>query len=246
MIKSGIQYILQKLLGFETYLYVFARFKIATLTSDTKENDFLHFLKLFPQDALLLDVGANIGIMTVHMSQHANRGDVWAFEPIPENRKTLERVLKALNIKNVRVFDAALGNEKGELTMMMPTINGVKKQGLSYVVHESIEGFAEGETFKVEVCTLDDLCSAPPKSIAGIKLDVENFEYFVLLGAQNVLKKHRPIVYTELWENENRSKCFELMQNLGYETFVVNKGVREAYDAQTHSTQNFIFMPKSE
>lgn len=246
MIKSGIQYILQKLLGFESYLYVFARFKIATLTSDTKENDFLHFLELLPQDALLLDVGANIGIMTAHMSQHAKQGEVWAFEPIPENRKTLERVLNALKIKNVRVFDTALGNKKGELTMMMPTINGVKKQGLSYVVHESIEGFAEGETFKVEVCTLDDLCSAPPKSIAGIKLDVENFEYFVLLGAQKVLKKYRPIVYTELWENENRSKCFELMQNLGYETFVVTKGACETYNAQTHRTQNFIFMPKSE
>jgi FkbM family methyltransferase len=246
MVKSGIQFILQKLLGFETYLYVFARFKIATLTSDTKENDFIYFLKLLPHDAFLLDVGANIGIMTAHMSQHAKQGEVWAFEPIPENRKTLERVLKALKLKNVRVFGSALGNEKGDLTMMMPTINGVKKQGLSYVVHESIEGFAEGETFKVEVHTLNDLCSAPPKPIAGIKLDVENFEYFVLLGAQNVLKMYRPIVYTELWENENRSKCFELMQSLGYGIFVVNKGICEAYNPQTHRTQNFIFMPKSE
>ena len=48
------------------------------------------------------------------------------------------------------------------------------------------------------------------KKIGAIKMDVENFEYFVLEGGKELIKKHKPIIYTELWENQNREKCFQL------------------------------------
>ncbi len=53
-------------------------------------------------------------------------------------------------------------------------------------------------------------------------MDVENFEYFVLEGGKELLKKHNPIIYTELWENENREKCFQLIKELDYEIKVLN------------------------
>ncbi|MEN9442625.1 MAG: hypothetical protein RLZ33_2702, partial [Bacteroidota bacterium] len=56
-------------MGFRTYLYVFAIFKIKTLRSDSKEKDFFHFLSLLEDGkGAVLDVGANIGIMTVHLA----------------------------------------------------------------------------------------------------------------------------------------------------------------------------------
>jgi hypothetical protein len=39
-VKNTIKYILQKILGFQTYLFVFSVFKIKTLHSDPKEKDF--------------------------------------------------------------------------------------------------------------------------------------------------------------------------------------------------------------
>lgn len=41
--KNFTKYILQKLLGFRNYLFVFCLFKIKTLHSDKNEKDFLYF-----------------------------------------------------------------------------------------------------------------------------------------------------------------------------------------------------------
>ncbi len=49
--KNSLKYILQKLLGLKTYLYVFALVKIKTLRNDSKENDFFTFLSLLKDGA---------------------------------------------------------------------------------------------------------------------------------------------------------------------------------------------------
>ena len=67
--KTFIKYILQKMLGLKTYLYVFARIVIFKLKWDKKEKDFFHFLKLFPDEGLSLDLGANIGVTSYHLSK---------------------------------------------------------------------------------------------------------------------------------------------------------------------------------
>ena len=38
--KNAIKYILQKVLGYQRYLFVFAKYKIRNLKSDKKEGDF--------------------------------------------------------------------------------------------------------------------------------------------------------------------------------------------------------------
>ena len=85
--KKLIQSILQKILGFERYLFWFSRFKISTLKWDSKEGDFNHFLSLLSPGDDVLDIGANIGIMAIKMAQTCHQGTVHAFEPIPENIK---------------------------------------------------------------------------------------------------------------------------------------------------------------
>jgi ubiquinone/menaquinone biosynthesis C-methylase UbiE len=81
--KNTIQKYLQKILGFNNYLFIFSVFKILTLRFDRKENDFFYFLRLLPENAIVLDIGANIGIMSVHLCKNVKKGMVYAFEPIP-------------------------------------------------------------------------------------------------------------------------------------------------------------------
>ena len=90
---------------------------------------------------------------------------------------------------------------------------------------------------------MDELMNAGQR-VSAIKIDVENYEYFVLDGARNLITKHKPIVYAELWENENREKCFALFNNLSYKTFVVVDNTTIEYDRKKHVTQNFIFLPQ--
>ena len=80
------------------------------------------------------------------------------------------------------------------------------------------------------------------KKISAIKIDIENFEFYALDGAQQLLTKHKPVVYAELWENENRQKSFELMKNLGYEINIVEKNKLTPFRSEQHPTQNFIFI----
>jgi FkbM family methyltransferase len=248
--KNFIKYILQKLLGFQNYLFVFCLFKIKTLHKDKSEKDFLYFLELIPPGGTVLDIGANIGIMTVYLATKVKDASVFAFEPIPHNVKVLEKVISHYKLKNVTVCNYALGNEDGEIEMVMPVISSVKMQGLSHVVHNTIKENNEGERFKIPLKKIDSISEImnSPKPVTAIKMDVENFEYFVLDGAKELLNKYKPIIYCELWDNENRYKCFELMNSLGYVIKILVNSDLIGFTtevAKVHPTQNFFFIHKT-
>jgi FkbM family methyltransferase len=242
--KIFVKRILQGVLGFENYLYVFARYIIANLHRNRKEGDFMHFLKLLHNGDTVLDIGANIGVMTVHVSKKLPASKIIAFEPIPCNIRTFKRVVKHFNLKNVTLIEKALGNTSGQIEMVLPTEKKVRLHGLSHVMHDSITGYNEGVRFSVPLVTLDGMSEwTQLPRIGGIKMDVENYEFFVLDGGKELLKKHLPIVYTELWDNENRQQCVELMTQLGYQTKVLEQGALTDFRADRHKHQNFFFIP---
>lgn len=243
--KSRVINILHKLLGFDNYLFWFSVFTIHTLRWNRNEGDFLFFLKMIPNQGTVLDIGANIGIMTVWLSRKLKNASIIAFEPMPQNIRALKRIMRFYKLGNVQLFEKALGNEQGAIEMVMPVLNKVKKHGLSHVVHESIQELNEGSTVKVAMERLDDLAVLNQEniSIKAIKLDVENFEYFVLQGGKTLIQKHRPLIYTELWQNENRDHCFRLINELGYSIKVLHGRKLVAYDKAKHKKQNFFFIP---
>ena len=242
--KNTVKYILHKLLGFKNYLFIFSLYKILTLRKDKNEKDFFAFLHLIPANTAVLDIGANIGIMTVHLARTVKGSTVYSFEPMPNNISAFKRIIKYFKLENVILFEVALGNTEGEVEMVMPVISNVKMQGLSHVIHDSIPDNNVGERFKVPLKILDNMIELvnSPKRISAIKIDVENFEFFVLDGAKQLIDKNRPVVYAELWENENREKCFELFKSLNYKTIVVIDKQAVEFDAEKHKTQNFIFI----
>jgi FkbM family methyltransferase len=243
--KSRVKKILQRMLGFDNYLFIFSIFVINTLRWNKKEGDFLQFLKQIQDGTTILDVGANIGIMTVWLAKKKPNSTIIAFEPMPQNIKALKRVLKFYNINNVKIVEKALGNQTGHVEMVMPVLEDVKMQGLSHVVHESITVFNEGNAVNVPILKLDDCpeLNGSISSLSAIKLDVENFEYFVLKGGEKLIQRFKPLIYTELWENENRTSCFNLMRNLGYNIQVLQQNKLVNFQPETHHTQNFFFVP---
>ncbi len=235
--KNLIKYVLQKILGYQTYLFVFSKHKIRTLKKDRKEKDFFMFLSEIKGDGVLLDVGANIGIMTYHMSKEFPKRKIYAIEPMPTNFSILKRIKEKFQLNNVELVPSAVGNKSETIEMILPYNGKVKMQGLAHVVHDSIDEWNEGDKISVECTTLDALIQ---EEVAGIKMDIENFEFFALEGARRILK-NKPVVYLELWANENRDKCFELLAEFNYEAFVVSASKLEAYNPEIHQKQNFIF-----
>ena len=241
--KNTIKLILQKLLGYERYLFVFSKFKIKNLKKDKKEGDFFLFIDEIKAEGDILDVGANIGIMTYHLSKQFPNKKVFSIEPMPNNLSVLRRIIAHFNLKNVEVKPIALGQQKEEVEMVLPMNGKVKMQGLAHVVHDSIDEWNEGEKIKVQCETLDDIFLNTP--ISGIKMDIENFEYFALKGGEQLLKKDHPVIYLELWANDNRTQCFNFLSDLGYSPFVNENNNLVAYDSLKHKKQNFIFKVSS-
>jgi len=230
--KTLIKFVLQKVFGFKNYLFIFSLYINATLRNNRKEGDFLYFLSMLPENSTILDIGANIGVMTMHIALKLPHSKVYSFEPVPENLYNIRRLIKFYSIKNVTVFDIALGNYNGKAEIIMPKINHVKFQGLSHV--KGVEG-SEGNSgikYNVSIRKLE-------KPVSGIKIDVENYEYNVLEGARNLLLEHKPLIYAELWENQNRADCMKLLTDIGYSIFVLENGLLVKFGSQ--QTQNFFF-----
>ena len=244
-LKDKLIYALQKVLGFEKYLYIFSNFKILTLKNDQKEGDFFTFLNMIKPSDCVLDIGANIGIMTYFMSSKVGTGKVFAFEPVPENISTIKKIIDRYGLSNVTLIEKALGSGSGKIKMVMPQFGKARKQGLSHVIHDSIGTFNEGTKYTVKVVTLDSIFENTECKPTAIKLDVENFEYFVLKGGEKLITQNHPVIYTELWDNENRVKCMDLLTKWGYSTNVVVDGMVLPWNQNKHQHQNFIFLPNS-
>jgi len=216
MIKDLIRTLCQKLVGYKNYLFLFSLFTIRRIRGGRHEQEFTFFMGLLPARGTILDIGANIGIMTVSLARRFPDAQVFAFEPIPNNIEALEKVVSHYKLSNVTLFKTALGEQTGELKMILPVVNNSKMQGLSHVVEDEHTG-EKGMQYTVPVQKLDDIPALrSADSITGIKIDVENFEYYVLKGGEALLRQHKPVIYCELWDNERRKLCMDYLTGLGY------------------------------
>jgi len=243
-LKTLIKFILQRTIGFKNYLYIFSLFIIRKLSRDNNEKDFIHFLNLLPEKGVVLDIGANLGVMSYYLAKEFPDREVFAFEPIPYNFQNLEKIAKKFKLQNLKPFQLALGNENGAIEMILPVKNSVRFHGLAHVKNDDIQESTEGITFNCPIQRLDDFQNLQniKSKITGIKIDVENFEYYVLKGAENLLKKYMPLIYCELWDNDNRKKTMELLKNLGYQVKILEDKKLTSFVPEKHISHNFFFI----
>lgn len=234
-----------RLFGYERYLFIFACYKILTFRILAHEREFKAFLNYIEPDDTVLDIGANIGVMSVLLSNKMNsNGSVIAFEPIPSNYRVLQKILKFFRSFNVKTLKWALGEQKGQLKMIIPIRNNAKKHGLSHIV-DGNKKTEHGVIHEIEVQTLDSLVNDGqiPK-VNAIKIDVENFELEVLSGGLKLLKQDKPKIFCELWENDKRLRVMGLLKEIGYEIYVLHADKVAKFKPEEHvSNSNFIFLP---
>jgi hypothetical protein len=137
-----------------------------------------------------------------------------------------------------------LGEDERLVDMFVPIVRGTLMHGLSHVVRESVGSDREGIPYRVQQRRLDSLPELTGIKISGIKIDVENHEYLVLQGARKLIRKNRPLVLCELWENENRRSCFEFFKRENYDILVrIGRRLRP-FDPRFHKRLNFFFVPR--
>ena len=147
-------------------------------------------------DAVVLDIGANVGWWTVPLARRvgARGGRVVAFEPVPANRARLDWAVAANGVaRDVEVVPVALGDKPGELGMWLKSAETGATSGTAALVT------GEGEShLKVPVMTLDTWEDAHPLPRCDLmKLDIEGAELLMLQGAERFVAKHRPLIFGE-------------------------------------------------
>jgi FkbM family methyltransferase len=246
-LKSAVQRTLQRTFGLDTYLDLFARYRLLSSRWDSRDAAFRAFLDRVPEDGLALDIGANVGVMTVRLARRLSRGRVHAFEPNPACFAAAERLVKRLRLANVVLHPLALARTEGVVEMVMPVAVAIRQHGLSHVVSESGDATV-GDRFRAPCVALDEMPQwfESGARVTAIKVDAEDYEAEVLEGGGRLLAVHRPLVYCELWLTPNRDRTVALMRGRGFDAFVYRGGRLEPFDPWPHaSVQDFFFVPKA-
>lgn len=140
---------------------------LSDIPDDWQHADVDKALQFVSRFDLAIDCGAHRGVVTRHLATRFAR--VVAIEPGP----------LADQIEGAEVIRVALGDKPGRCGMA----DGRWNTGQRHVV--------AGD--EVEVITLDSLNLAPD----FIKLDVEGCEYAALLGAEQTIRTHKPVIMLE-------------------------------------------------
>jgi len=137
---------------------------------------------------VVLDIGANIGMVTVWLSQLVGpQGRVHSFEPNPLLCERLVAAVDRNRLSNVQLHQFALGPTASEMSLCIPTHNA----GAASLVHRAHP--SRSRTITVPVRRLSDVADNEGiRSIRFIKIDVEGFEDQVLEGGREVLERVRP------------------------------------------------------
>ncbi len=160
---------------------------------------------------IVVEAGANIGSHTVHLAQLAGpNGQVWAFEPQRLVFQLLAGNMALNSLVNVRCLQKCLGAEGGK-TLLVPdlNVNAVNNWGGLELGKQTV-----GEP--VEVITVDSL-QLPGCNF--FKIDVEGMELDVLRGAENTIRKYRPVIYTEADRNEKKPALLSHLRGLDYRLY---------------------------
>lgn len=171
-----------------------------------------------------LDIGGNIGLQSIRMSQCVGEtGKVYAFEPLHYLQEKFKRNIALNNAANVTLFPFALANEAYEATF---TIEKSSWNQGTFSLNNTRDG-AEKQTVAVKVA--DNLTEIQQlESLDFIKIDVEGFEFQVLLGLKETISKYKPRIIFEYDDNywvktgQHIDDCYLFLQELGYTIYQIS------------------------
>lgn len=135
------------------------------------------------KNTVFFDVGANKGDFTKLILKYHPNATVFAFEP---NKKLINNFPKSDRIK---LFNIALGNEIKKEDMVF--YNDTCKSTIIYDVHEQLYRSKKHYIEKIDILTIDFIKNSEKiDTIDFLKIDVEGYEYEVLLGAMNSIENN--------------------------------------------------------
>lgn len=197
------------------------------------------------QPGLVLDVGANYGVASLEFF-HKHIGDQYVmFEPISENCQCIEETFKNTDIKYT-LLNCGISDHQG-------TANFDFKKTMSGTSGISDDGSGNRT---IDINTIDQYQF---ENVKFIKIDTEGHELEAITGAEETIKKYRPVIFYEctpkndhqvqkleklfslldLWDYCTINSSFHLIQTMN-EVELSN----QVSNSLIHSVKDLVAIPK--
>ena len=199
------------------------------------------FENLVQPNMIFLDIGANLGLYTALANKKMKgTGKIFAFEPQTIAFETLQKTIKINNIKNVIAEQIALSDTAGKGTIYSSPDNG----GDNRMYLDAEQKFTAEEVN----CQIGDkyLFSHNIDKVDLIKIDTQGYEFFVIEGLKNIIKKsiNTITILTEFWpygiklSGKEPVELLKLFKILGLKIYDINNKNIEILDSEFDNLVN--------
>jgi FkbM family methyltransferase len=210
----------EELLPFGNYMIIVKKDKKSPIDEQIRQyGDFGEKFELFFNNSgIFLDIGANIGAVSLRLASFGWKG--YAFEAGAINADMLERSIK-VNKFDVKVIKKAVHEKSGKLYF--------SEQGpYGHVVSNLSPG--GGEVEEIDSISLDDWIETEGiQNIDFIKMDIEGSEPAALRGMKKMLIRYNcPPIFCEInsftlgFYKETQKSIFLILSDLEYKPFSID------------------------
>ncbi|MBI5902382.1 MAG: FkbM family methyltransferase [Deltaproteobacteria bacterium] len=190
------------------------------------EPHIMNFLKkIIGSHFVSIDIGANIGAISLPLSHIAASGIVYSFEASKNNFAYLRKNIMANNVKNIEPINMGIYDKKCQLDFSYVE----EVAGCSFL---STVGVKEGVSEVIDCIRLDDwIIENNIQKVDFIKLDVEGAEIHAINGSLNTFKNLKPDLIVEFNPNpierffgEKPESLYFLLADIFPNIFLIDDG----------------------
>jgi FkbM family methyltransferase len=160
-------------------------------------NNIFSILDTLPDNAIIVDGGANIGFFSVPVA-HKTQGRgtrIISFEPQRQLFQALGGSLALNGYRHVYLHNCGLGAEPGQA--QLPQVDYSKVQDFGTISLSNDTTVNEDGWMADQVVDITSIDAMALPRLDFFKLDVEGYEVSALTGALATIKQHRPWIWVE-------------------------------------------------
>ena len=179
-------------------------------------------------DGSVLDIGANIGVISIPLAKKFKDVNFFLFEPHPEIFKELDTNVSYNRLKNVNTFNVAISDIHNEYKTLYAA-KDYENRGLSSLkinhdnkIYEKID---------VKCFNIDKFFEQKNIKIDVIKIDTQGTELQILQSSRNTIKKNKPVIIfefeSEYFDSEedlknSKNQILEFFKTENYDLYMID------------------------
>jgi len=193
----------------------------------------INLLRIYTEKAkIVFDIGANVGTWSITIAKNNKNICVYSFEPNPITFEHLRHNIRDNNLSNIEPVNAAASDKDGIAQLQVPQSASMFGRVLPDNVKFQKQGRyanSNNSIYDIKTISLDKYCVRNNINfIDFIKIDVEGYEYSVVVGLHDMLKQKKIYslyIETDIKNHTDMGRSFDMftkyMLDMGYQFYTI-------------------------